>query len=368
MSLFQTNAWQSAWWDVWGLENGLKLVKGWEGGGSGIYTSTYRLKNLLPVRSIEFVGCSYRKIRSTRTEYNTFATVKDVPANAVSQLEQLLDKHSWAEAIFSDLLADSTEVAELRALARKKRWLARVVASDTAWLVRTEHSFEAYLKALGRNTRLRLYNRRKVLESLGEISHEDMYEKNRDPREFFRHLNAFHQSRWGKPVYNDKALAFNTAFLNRVIKEGGKPQLLGLRSNGKLISVLYNVQYQGCVYNLQSGFEENFHPKLAIGTLHLGYAIEKAFQEEGTHSFDMLAGSGKKENYKQRLATESEPLISMMFVKHPILKMLYRLKDSRSAPEVIRALQQADRCTMKLILNQLPITTIYNRLPFITYF
>ncbi len=156
-----------------------------------------------------------------------------------------------------------------------------------------------------------------------------MYEASRDPREFFGLLNNFHQRRWGKPVYGSKALAFNTAFVERVVSEGGEPQLMALRCGDQLISLLYNMKYQGCVYNLQSGFEESFHPKLAVGTLHLGYAIERAFQEEGIHSFDMLAGSGKNENYKQRIATEGEPLISLMLVKYPVLKLLYRLKDRR---------------------------------------
>lgn len=329
MSLFQTDAWQSAWWDTWGVENGLQLVRDWGDGRTGIYTSTYRVKGLLPVRSIEFVGSSYRKIRSTRTEYNTFSAATDAPENAIGQLKKLMESRPWAEAIFNDLLADSREVAELLALARNKQWLVRVAAADTAWKVRADRSFNDYLKALGRNTRLRLYNRRGVLESLGGISHENMYDANRDPSEFFAHLNDFHQRRWRKPVYNHKALAFNTALLERVISEGGEPQLLALRCGERLISVLYNVKYQGCVYNLQSGFEENLHPKLAVGTLHLGYAIERAFQEEGTHSFDMLAGSGKNENYKQRLATESEPLISLMLIKHPVLKLLYRLKDRK---------------------------------------
>lgn len=329
MSLFQTDAWQSAWWDTWGVENGLKLARSWGDGKSGIYTSTYRLKGFLPVRSIELVGSSYRKIRSTRTEYNTFSTASDSPADAIGQLEKLMDKDPWGEAIFNDLRADSREVAELLALARNNQWLVRVAATDTAWKIRTDDSFGDYLKARGRNTRLRLYNRRSVLESLGSISQENVYDSDQDPRVFFGYLNDFHKRRWGKPVYGEKALAFNTALLKRVVSEGGEPQLLALKSDGKLISVLYNVKYQGCVYNLQSGFEENFHPKLAIGTLHLGYAIERAFQEEGTQSFDMLAGSGKNENYKQRLATESEPLVSLMLIKNPVLKLLYRLKDRK---------------------------------------
>ncbi|WP_152206766.1 GNAT family N-acetyltransferase [Marinobacter changyiensis] len=327
MSLFQTDAWQRAWWETWGEENRLELVRDWAEGRTGIYTSTYRIKGFLPVRSIEFVGSNYRKIRSTRTEYNTFSTAYDTPSLAIAQLKKLMDRRPWAEAIFNDLIAGSDEVTELLALARNKHWLIRVTAEDIAWKIRTDRSFDDYLKSLGRNTRLRLYNRRPVLESIGSISHQNVYENNCDPSEFFRHLNDFHQRRWGKPVYGTRALAFNTAFLKRVVSEGGEPQLLALRCDDQLISVLYNVKYQGCVYNLQSGFDEDFHPKLAVGTLHLGYAIERAFREGGVHSFDMLAGSGKNENYKQRLATENEPLVSLMLVRHPILKLLYRLKD-----------------------------------------
>lgn len=329
MTLFQTDAWQSAWWDTWGPANGLELVRDWGDGQSGIYTSTYLMKGFLPVRSIEFVGSSYRKIRSTRTEYNTFSPPNNSPETAIDQLKKLMDSRAWDEAIFNDLLASSAEVAELLALASKKGWLVRVAATDTAWKVRVDRSFDDYLRTLGRNTRLRIYNRRKILESLGDISHENVFEKSCDSRGFFRHLNEFHQRRWGKPAYDDKALAFNVAFLERVISEGGEPQLLALRSRGILISVLYNVKYRKCVYNLQSGFEENFHPKLAIGTLHLGYAIEKACQEEGVDSFDMLAGSGKNENYKARFTTWGTPLVSLMFIKNPLLKLLYRLKDRK---------------------------------------
>ncbi len=95
MSLFQTDAWQSAWWETWGVENGLELERGWGEGRTGIYTYTYRIKGLLPVRSIEFVGSNYRKIRSTRTEYNTFSTASDAPAAAINQLKKLMDRRPW---------------------------------------------------------------------------------------------------------------------------------------------------------------------------------------------------------------------------------------------------------------------------------
>ncbi|PTB91558.1 GNAT family N-acetyltransferase, partial [Marinobacter sp. Z-F4-2] len=125
MTLFQTNAWQSAWWETWGEENGLELLRGWHDGRTGIYTSTYPIKGVLPVRSIEFVGSSYRKIRTTRTEYGTFSKVGDAPAVSINELRKLMDSRLWSEAIFNDMRAESDEVTELLALAREKQWLVR---------------------------------------------------------------------------------------------------------------------------------------------------------------------------------------------------------------------------------------------------
>jgi hypothetical protein len=327
MSLFQTKAWQSAWWDTWGVEHNLNLIRPWGQGNSGIYRTTYRIKGRLPICSVEFVGCSYRHIKGTRTEYNRFSVPGETPEQVELSLEQLLSETTWSEAVFDDLLVNSYEFSVLKKIARNNRWMVRTVNSDSAWLVKTDGNFQEYLKQLGANTRLRLYNRRKVLETMGDINHENYAEKNRDPAKFLEKLNDFHQLRWGKPVYGRFAKKFNTLFINRISAEGGKPELMILKCSGKPVSVLYNVRYQGRVYNLQSGFEEGLHPKLSVGTLHLGYAIENAFQDEQVSSFDMLAGSGKNENYKARLATNSCALISLMLVRRTHLKVIYAVKD-----------------------------------------
>ena len=54
------------------------------------------------------------------------------------------------------------------------------------------------------------------------------------------------------------------------------------------MSVLYDIQAGGRVYNLQAGYEESFHHKLSLGTLHLGYAIEQAFQVSSISRYDLL--------------------------------------------------------------------------------
>jgi hypothetical protein len=46
------------------------------------------------------------------------------------------------------------------------------------------------------------------------------------------------------------------------------------------------------VYNIQSGFDKNFDIKLSPATLHMGCAIDDAFNDKQLINFDMLVGMG----------------------------------------------------------------------------
>ena len=324
MSLFQTEAWQTALWGLWGGTSGFDPVVAGSSGVSGLYVDRYRFKHVLPVRCLQFVGTNYRRISTPRTEYNTFGLEHGDAAASFGAVERLLSSVCWSEAVFKDMLADSKEVAWLRQLSDDHGWGLRVVAEDSAFSINTRGTFEDYLKGLGQNSRLRLYNRRKVLEGLGKISEANFWPDRAG--EFFECLNAFHVERWGSPCFNPDSLKFHEMFLRDVADEGGEPRLSVMTCDGSVVSVLYNVIYSGVVYNIQAGFLETFHKKLALGTLHLGYSIENAFHARDIHCFDMLAGSGKNENYKVRIATDRVSLTSIMLVKSPLFKLLYSLK------------------------------------------
>jgi len=45
-----------------------------------------------------------------------------------------------------------------------------------------------------------------------------------------------------------------------------------------------------------------------------------------THRFDLLAGKGKKEDYKARLATDSYQFLSVMLVKSALFRALYWMR------------------------------------------
>lgn len=324
MSLFQTRAWQSAWWETWGHQQGFRLVREWDGQVSGLYESRYRLKGLLPVRSLQFVGTSYRELRTPRTEYNQFCPDNLSGQPLLREMEQLLQAEPWTEAVFNDLRTGSEELSALVTIAATHNWAFRITASDNGYAVSTTGSFDRYIASLGANSRLRLFNRRKLLESLGTIREENLWPSNDDA--FFAHLNRFHLARWKKNCVTPTSREFHRKFLARVEEEGGKPLLSVLYCDGDVVSVLYNVWYQGVIYNIQAGFDENFHRKLSLGSLHLGYAIESAFSAEDTRRLDLLAGQGKNEDYKSRFATDHYQFISIMLVKSVLFRALYWMR------------------------------------------
>ncbi|MFV8571114.1 GNAT family N-acetyltransferase [Marinobacter sp. SBS5] len=273
----------------------------------------------MPIRCLQFVGTNYRRISTPRTEYNDLTSFYD-GLEADDKLSDL----PWNEAVFRDLIDFSPGVSRLRQLCRERGWLLRTVHHDTSYQVTTDKTFKDYLASLGPNTRLRLFNRRKVLETLGQIQIENYWPNKVEP--FFRRLNELHIDRWGEPCFGPDSLGFHLRFLSRIAEEGGRPELSVLSCDKEGISLLYNVTYEGRAYNIQAGFIEGFHRKLALGTLHLGYCIESACSAADVDSFDLLAGEGKNENYKKRLANREVPMVSMMVVRGRLLKLLYRLK------------------------------------------
>jgi hypothetical protein len=90
---------------------------------------------------------------------------------------------------------------------------------------------------------------------------------------------------------------------------------------------MLNLLVGGKIYNIQLGYVEDFDRKISLGTLHLGHAIERAFENPNIHSFDLLAGEGKNSDYKKRLADPESNLESTMVIRSPIVKIVYKLND-----------------------------------------
>lgn len=328
MSIFQSRAWRLNWWRQWGDTPGFTRIAPWGDGFLDsvpwLYMDSYRLRRVLPIRCLQLVGSNYRRISTPRSEYG------DLPANgeglsAYRRILQPLAQSGFSEAVFSDLVEGGDFHDALRQWAEENHYYVRPVYEDRAYSVNTSGDFDGYLASLGKNTRLKFYNRRKVISGLGEVCLRNAWSG--DVSGFFDVLNGFHRDRWGADCFSERSLRFHLGFLNDLVSEGGEPVLSRLEVDGKLVSVLYNVAFKGTLYNIQSGFLEQFHPKISLGLLHLGYAIEEAFGRDDILSFDLLAGRGKNTDYKRHIATDVLNMISLMIVRAPLAKLAYRLKD-----------------------------------------
>lgn len=311
-TLFQTAAWEQAWLETWGQQlakdPGIQLDH-----QSHSYHVTRRVKGLLPIRTATTIGCSERGVPSIRREYYR-ASVGQIKA----QLQATTGQY-----VFSDVILGSPTYHSIKTQAQQQGLLVLEQDQAHAYSVNTSTNYPAYLEQLSANTRPKLHNRRKRLNDSGTVSHADLWP---DVDDFIEQLNHFHQQRWGKPCYQGLNLAFIRKLLPLLEEEGHAVGLHCLAVDGRPVSLLLDIEVNSRIYNLQSGYEEQFRPGLSLGTLHFGYRIEQAFETPHIQAYDFMTGEGKNSNYKASLATQSCQLVTLIAVKPYWLKLLYRLK------------------------------------------
>lgn len=336
--LFMGWPWLFSWWEVWGEALGLELAL------FGAYDADSRLVGLAPfylndfsslfglrIRRAHLIGNAWHICPTVRTEYSSLVIRKGLEVVVTKALLTEFSRLNWDEIIVCDQLLPERSRWE-KGLALGGRKVALVTrARDFGVRVATEGSFQEWLRKLGSNTRLKLYNRRLYIkQKKGELVLTRVPEK--QVADFFKHLNEFHEHRWGKRCFDDKAIAFHEKVIARL--ESHQLALTTLEFNGKTISVLYDIVVGSNRYNLQAGFEENFDHKVSLGTLHLGYAIEECFNTGSVRYYDLLAGYGKNSFYKSRFHGESVQFLTVQFARHPLMRGIYRAQ--AFLPEGIR--------------------------------
>ncbi len=322
--LFMSWAWQASWWETWGDRLNLDLLL------LGVYAPGDTLVGLAPlylsavstplgwkVRRLHVVGNAWKLGPTVRTEYVGVIVDRREQLAILQALGSYLAEVRWDEMIIADASARSMSMIE-SGLSHTLA-LSRVVRSESEGVViPTQGQFTDWLSRLGKNTRLKAYNRRELFEGTLNGSFEEW----QTPETFLALLNRFHCERWGKPCFDDNAVRFHEALLNR-LSGSQSARMSVLRADNQIVSVLYDVRAGNRVYNLQAGFMQDFHNKLSLGTLHLGYAIERSFQDSSIVSYDLLAGSGKNTFYKQHFRGEQVLFTTVEYVRSPILKMAY---------------------------------------------
>jgi hypothetical protein len=335
--LFLGWPWLFSWWEVWSQILGLELLL------IGVYDEGDTLVGLGPfyrramvtslglrVYRLYLIGSAWRLAPTVRTEYCGLILPRGRSMEANKAVLQLVNELQWGEMICSDVSGPETAqfAPDHWSRAHGPRLIQRT--NDLGIRIAAGGSFNEWLKSLGKNTRLKVYNRRTYLSERGELEFgPHRYDMDGD---FFDCLNGFHQTRWGKPVFDVDALRFHRLFLSRLPLCGGKSELTALRCNGQCVSVLYDVVFDGWRMNLQAGFIEDFDNRVSLGSLHLGFAIEAAFSDAAVNFYDLLAGAGKTHFYKSHFKGEPVEFFTFQVVKSPFLAFLYQIQSVSPGP------------------------------------
>lgn len=339
--LFMSWPWLYSWWETWsqllGMELALfgvfdhqdKLV------GIGPFCSRHLVTPIgLRVCRLYMIGNAWRLAPTVRTEYCGIVARRGYESAVNAILNEELESLEWDELICPDVSGDQDHGAGLLGFKYMKAYDVINRTDDQGVRLDCQLPFEDWLGGLGKNTRLKVFNRRTYLEKNGHLEFR-RHDSNKDD-DFFDLLNAFHIARWGKPAFDREALRFHRLLLKRLPLCQGASAASVLLFNDRCVSVLYDLVVGCCRYNLQSGYLENFDAKVSLGYLHLGFAIEQAHAHPKVECYDLLAGTGKKQFYKGHFHGANVKFSTFQVVRRRLLKTLYRIQKA-SPPRIARA-------------------------------
>lgn len=329
-NFFLSWEWMSNWWNIWRskiFKAEILVLAVYENnqliGIAPFYKDVRVFKKTLPVKRVQFLGTAYQSISTVRTEYLSIIFRKGFAEKVYQNIEKyLLSCVEWDEIVFKDIVEKELFYNEFF-LSFKRNGTVRIIGYDIGYSINTCNiEFVDFLHELGKNTRLKLFNRRVRLGEIGLVEIE--YYGFESKHDMLNLLNTFHIKRWGRDCFSQDSLKFHYDLIDAL-------NLLDcfsvLKVSGRPVSILYNVRVDDVVYNLQSGYLENIYPGVSLGTLHLGYEFERCFNDKSIEYFDLLAGFGKNIDYKKRFNGQSTQFLSMHIIRTKWLGFLYRIKD-----------------------------------------
>jgi len=296
-TLFSSWIWLTSWWKIWKIRLNLNLL----------LFGVYKNRNLIGIvpcytylkktpfgrmkKYCEFIGDYTSSNDSIRSEYLDFIFPQDQYAEIIPLVLQHLMQYDIDELIFKDLKANS-----LTGEYFSKNHPACIFSVDHGIKINCQQEFEPYIRSLGKNTRLKLYSRRKLMKNpeLHSIKNAE------DIILFFNNLNLMHLERWQQPCFSEHSLKFHSLVANYFLSNG-QLECLTLTDDSVVKAVCYDITIKSTRYNIQLGFHAYHTSKVSMGTLMLGYAIEQAHCNKAIQSYDLLAGQGKNTFYKKKL-------------------------------------------------------------------
>lgn len=303
VSLFSSWPWCLFWWEVWGAHPGfeLHLYSFYTDSGSIVAIAPFFIVSTrnnwgVSNKQLQIIGNYYPTGLSVLSEYSDILAKPEYEDEVSDCLIRLLAKLEFDELVVPYTTNSSFLYKWCESNKSAFRYIEKIYEGDGT-AIDVAGDYADYLGRLGKNTRLKAFNRRVLFSRLGEALLEYADEHSID--EYLSQLNALGKLRWGRNIFRSQSLDFHRRLAINAYAAGGL-KLSRLKLNGEVVSVLYNIKFGAVEYNIQAAYIEDFHSKLSLGSLHLGYAIASAFDSRTIHVFDLLFGRGKNDAYKNR--------------------------------------------------------------------
>lgn len=296
--IFSSWAWCFSWWKTWSEKYELKLcilLVYSENDLIGIAPLYYynAKRNFGPSGyQLQFIGNAWRIGPSVRSEHSNFIIRDGHVEKVIGKIRHFLKQKAVQDLVIQD--HSPCLKTDLKKLGVKMT----TRESDRGVSLDVTGKFQDWINSMGKNTRLKVYNRRNYLKDRIE-SIEVPYSDDKGKDDFFNLLCELHQGRrQEQPTVHE--LNFHANFAKLAIPDI-KPIYSLLKVDGQTVSLIYDIMADDRRYNLQCVFVEGFDKKVSLGLLHLGYVVEDAFKDPSVKIYDFLAGDGKNTFYKERL-------------------------------------------------------------------
>jgi hypothetical protein len=329
--LFMSWEWMSSWWKVYADPSmHLKLVvaidkdSGVLLGIAPIYLTELKVKGVLKIKRLQFIGNCWNGKPAIRTELLEFIVDQQYQTDVVNLLwSHISEEIDWDEFAFKDLLINSATFEKIQYLSSKKTFELRITDRYLNYHLILGSDFTSYLKSLSQNTRRRIFNKRKELNKSDGIKF--LPDPFSDIESGLAELNRLHQARWHKLVFSNQGWKFHRRLIE-LISSKAAVQFSSIYHHNNVISIQYNFLLNNQKYNIQAGFDTDFNSKLPLGYLHFGFEIEHCY-DQNIEKYHFLAGEGKNTDYKKQLTDNGTEIVDCILIRHPVLRLLYYLND-----------------------------------------
>lgn len=323
--LFLSWQWQYAWWknclcrkarlQIIAVYHKQQLVA-----LAPLFSHEKRLKRLLSIRQLQFIGCSYDIPDAVRSDNLDFILERNADKRAIDQvLHRAIRSLSWDNFLVQSISRRAGAFRLLRRFQDNNR--LEILSRSINYIVDFSGDFKHFSKRLKKKIRQKTLLHRRLIADQLELKAVGF----QDSEAFIRELNRLKVTRWNKPVYENQRLKFQQMFTD-LCRQSENISLLSsmMLMDNKAQSAFFGFSCDNQGYFLQYAFDPAYNPKLSLGFLHLGYVIEQGYRQ-GLKQLQLLPGGGQSDPYKQYLANKLQPQVTVRIISSPWLKALHWL-------------------------------------------